>query len=157
MKQNNELTFNRFLSLIMRCGQMYFNRKLGPLNIKAGQIAILRALDFQDGISQEAIRLLFHLDKGTVAKAIKPLVREGYIIREVSPYDKRAYQIFLTDKGRKIMPELKKTLKQWTDFLTRDFTESEKRTVEDLLSRMADNARHTITAPTAPGQTNRSE
>ncbi len=150
MKQNNELTFNRFLSLIMRCGQMYFNRKLSPLNIRAGQIAILRALDFRDGINQEAIRLLFHLDKGTIAKTIKPLVREGYIVREKSPYDKRAYQIFLTDKGREIMPELKTIIKQWADILTTDFTESEKRTMEDLLSRMADNARRKITTP---GQT----
>ncbi len=150
MKQNSELTFNRFLSLIMRCGQMHFNRELSPLNIRAGQIAILRALDFRDGISQEAIRLLFHLDKGTIAKTIKPLVREGYIVREKSPYDKRAYQIFLTDKGREIMPELKTILKQWADILTTDFTESEKQTMEDLLSRMADNARLKITSP---GQT----
>ncbi len=154
MKQDNELTFNRFLSLIMRCGQMYFNRELSHLNIRAGQIAILRALDFRDGISQEAIRLLFHLDKGTIAKTIKPLVREGYIVREKSPYDKRAYQIFLTDKGREIMPELKTIIKQWADILTTDFTESEKQTIEDLLSRMAENARRKITAP---GQTNRSE
>ena len=144
MTSNHDLTFNRFLSIIMRCSQMHLDRRLRALNIRAAQIPILRALDIEDGISQEAIRLLFHLDKGTVAKTIKPLVHEGFISREKDPHDKRAYQIFLTEKGRKIMPDLKKIVAQWADILTADFTVSEREMIEDLLSRMADNAREDV-------------
>ena len=141
MQKGNELTFNRFISLIARCAQIYFDRKLVAMNIRAGQIRILRALDIKDGINQERIRSMFHLDKGTVAKTIKPLIREGYIRREINPDDKRSYQIFLTDKGRSVMPTIKQNVRCWTDALTAGFTDEEKRSINDLLSRMSENAR----------------
>lgn len=144
MSHEDDLTFNRFISIIGRFGQIYFDRELSPLNIGAGQIRILRALAIKDGINQERIRHLFHLDKGTVAKAIKPLIREGYITREKRPEDKRAYQIFLTDRGRSVMPTLKKTVYRWTDILTAGFTEEEKQSVNDLLFRMSENARNHV-------------
>ena len=142
MQKNNELTFNRFISIIARCAQIYFDRKLIAMNIGAGQIRILIALDIKDGINQERIRSMFHLDKSTVAKTIKPLIREGYIRREKNLHDKRSYQIFLTDKGSSVMPTIKKSVRCWTDTLTAGFTDEEKRSINDLLSRMSKNARN---------------
>ncbi len=147
MPEESSLTFNRFLSLLTRCSQMYYDKELAALHIRAGQIPILRALSIKDGISQEAIRMMFRLDKGTVAKSIKPLVREGYVTRETSPYDKRAYQIFLTDKGRQVIPTVIVIINQWSDLLTADFSDSEKRAVESLLSRMAENASRSLFGP----------
>lgn len=141
MHGDSDLTFNRFISIISRCGQIYFDRKLSSAKIGAAQIRILRALAIRDGISQEGIRLLFHLDKGTVAKTIKPLIREGYIRREKNPDDQRAYRIFLTEKGRNIMPMLKQAVQRWADILTAGFSAEEKRSVNELLSRMSENAR----------------
>ena len=144
MQRDNELTFNRFISIAARCAQTYFDRELSPMNIGAGQIRILRALDIKNGINQESIRRLFHLDKGTVAKTIKPLIREGYIRREKNPNDKRSYQIFLTDKGRSIMPTIKQSIRSWTEILTAGFTDEEKRSIHDFLFRMSENARNHV-------------
>lgn len=142
MPNDSAFTFSRFISTISRCGQIYFDRKLRPANIGAGQVRILRTLAVQDGISQERIRALFHLDKGTVAKTIKPLLREGYVQREKNPEDQRAYRIFLTEKGRGILPMLKETIRQWSDILTAGFSAEEKRAANDLLLRMSENARN---------------
>ena len=149
MPNDGDLTFNRFISIIGRFGQIYFDRELRPMNIGAGQIRIIRALAIKDGINQERIRLFFHLDKATVAKTIKPLIREGYITREKNPEDKRAYRIFLTDKGQSIMPALKQTVRRWADILTDGFTEEETQSINDLLFRMSENARAHIIEQTA--------
>ena len=141
MRRDSDLALNRFISIIGRCSKSYFDRELRPVNIGAGQIRILRILAIQDGISQEQIRLDFHLDKGTVAKTIKPLVREGYIKRKKNPNDLRAYRIFLTEKGRSITPMLKETVRCWAEILTAGFSAEEKRAVNKLLSRMSENAR----------------
>jgi DNA-binding MarR family transcriptional regulator len=138
----NQSTLVRFISFIGRCSQMYFDRKLSQTHIRSGQMRILRALEIRDGINQEHIRLLSHLDRATIAKTIKPLVREGYIQRTKNPDDKRAYQISLTDKGRELMPMLEQTIRAWTDILTAGFTDEEKRSLDDLLARMSENARH---------------
>lgn len=140
MQRNGDMTFGGFLSIILRHGQMYIDRELEPLHIRSGQILILRFLGVQDGVNQESIRRYFHLDKGTITKAIRPLITEGYIIRKRNPDDRRAYQIFLTEKGRRVIPNLKKTVRRWIDVLTADFTDTEEEVAYDLLSRMSDNA-----------------
>lgn len=145
MRTDRNSTFNRFISIISRCGQIYFDRELSPMNIGSGQIRILRALNKQDGINQERIRYLFHLDKGTVAKAVKPLIREGYITRKKDPDDKRAYKISLTDKGRDIIPKLNAVVHGWAEILTEGFSETEKQMVDDLLARMSEKARNQLT------------
>lgn len=142
MTIDNQSKLIRLISFLGRCSQMYFDRDLSPINIRAGQIRILRALDVKNGINQEHIRHRSHLDKATIAKAIKPLVREGYIQRTKNPDDRRSYRISLTNKGREIMPVLKQAIRTWTDILTAGFTDEEKRIFDDLLKRMSENARH---------------
>ena len=141
MVKNENRSFGLHLSIILRRGQMFLDRELEPLDVRAGQIPILRILGIRDGINQENIRKFLHLDKGTIAKAIKPLIGKGYITKKTDPQDKRAYQVFLTRRGREIMPDIKDALTMWTDALTADFTEEEKDTAYDLLSRMSENAR----------------
>jgi len=140
MKLKEHMTFGRSLSIISRHGQMYLDRELKSLRVRSGQIPILRLLGVKDGISQERIGNFFRLDKGTIAKTIRPLINEGYITREKNPQDRRAYQVFLTQKGRNIIPDLKNAVITWTNILTADFTEEEKEMAHNLLSRMSDNA-----------------
>ena len=121
---------------------MYLNRELEHLDLRAGQIPILRVLGIKDGIDQKSIRKYLRLDKGTIAKTILPLVHKGYITRKTDTKDKRAYQIFLTPKGRDILPEIKDAVKRWMDALTTDFTEEEKETAHNLVWRMSENARN---------------
>jgi len=136
--------FGIHLSVILRRGQMYLDRKLESLDIRAGQIPILRVLAIKDGIDQKSIRKYLHLDKGTVAKTIRPLIDKGYIIRKTNPEDKRAYQIFLTPKGHGIMPDVKDAVNGWMDSLTAGFTEEEKETAYALIWRMSENARESL-------------
>jgi len=141
MVQRENRGFGIHLSIILRRGQMYLDRELAPLEVRAGQIPILRVLGIKDGIDQKSIRKYLHLDKGTVAKTILPLIDKGYVIRKTNPKDKRAYQIFLTRKGHKILPNVKDAVNRWMDALTVGFTEEEKETAYTLLSRMSENAR----------------
>ena len=130
----------RFITLIARCSQIYFDRELVPLKISSGQVRILRALAAEDGISQEQIRLASHLDKAAITRAVRPLLSAGYVERMVNPDDKRAYQLFLTAKGRKIMPGLNRAIRAWSDILSAGFSEEEICLLDDLLARMAENA-----------------
>jgi DNA-binding MarR family transcriptional regulator len=131
----------RLISLIGRGTQIYFDRELKPQGIRAGQLRILMALHQKDGVNQEYIRQLSHLDKATIAKAIKPLIDEGYIERKKNKLDKRTYQLSLTKKGQRSIPEVKRAIRSWTDVLTLGFSDEEIYMVNHLLGRMADNVR----------------
>ena len=131
----------RYFSFIQRHGKMFLDRELKSLHIRSGQVPILRILEINDGINQESIRRHFHLDKGSIAKTIKPLVEEGYVTREADPSDKRSYRIFLTEKGRGVLPAVAEALDKWNDVLTAGLSEEEKAAIATFLSRMSDNVR----------------
>ena len=141
MVKSENKGFGIHLSIILRRGRMYLDRELEPLGVRAGQIPILRVLGIKDGIDQKSIEKYLHLDKGTIAKTIRPLIHKGYVTRQTNPNDKRAYQIFLTRKGHEIIPEVKDAINRWMDALTAGFTDEEKETAHTLVSRMSNNAR----------------
>jgi DNA-binding MarR family transcriptional regulator len=141
MYKSESKGFAIHLSVILRRGQMYLDRELEPLHVRAAQIPILRVLGIKEGIDQKSIIKYLHMDKGTVAKTIRPLIDKGYVTRKRNPKDRRAYRIFLTRKGHEIMPDVKGAVARWMDALTTGFTEEEKETAYTLVSRMSENAR----------------
>lgn len=137
--QSNHHSIGKWISIIYRYAQNFIIRELEPYNIGGGQFMFLVALYRQDGIHQEALSKNLNIDKGTTARAIKKLEKEGYVIRKEDPEDRRAYKVSLTKKALEIKPEIYKALKNWTEILSKDFTKDEKEMVTGLLKRMADN------------------
>jgi DNA-binding MarR family transcriptional regulator len=140
LKNIQNPSINRWLSILYRYGQVYISKQMESYNIGSGQYIFLLALYKKDGISQEEISDHLKIDKATTAKAIKRLEGEDYIKRDINFKDKRAYKVFLTQKALDIKPVIKNILKNWSDILSEGLSEDEKSTVLDLLSRMAKNA-----------------
>ena len=131
----NKNSLARWISLLHRYGHVYVGRKLKRYNISKGQYIFLNALYKKDGIRHE-----LKIDKGTTAKAIKKLEDDEYIIRKVDAKDKRAYNVYLTEKALKMKPMIRKAMMNWTDILLSGFSEEEKEISLDLLERMGENA-----------------
>ncbi|QEK13294.1 MarR family transcriptional regulator [Crassaminicella thermophila] len=139
MKREQE-SIGKWISIIHRYGKVYFEKELKPYNIGSGQIIFLMMLLKKDGISQEFMAEHLKIDKGTTARAIKKLEKEGYVIRKVDPEDKRAYKVYTTEKAVSIKPKIKKILSGFTEILEDSFTEEEKELLLKLLKKMAENA-----------------
>ena len=116
--------------------------------IKPLQIEILQAVPFSflpligefEGMSQEELSEKLYLDKTTVARGLSKLLKGGYIIKKQDEYDKRVYRIFLTDTGKEIVPFIKEVRAAWTEALSSEFTEEEKREMLALLKKVVENA-----------------
>ena len=136
----NKNSLGRWISLLHRHGHVYIGRQLKQYNISKGQYTFLNALYKKDGARQEQLSDYLKIDKGTTAKAIKKLEDDEYIIRKVDAKDKRAYNVYLTDKALKIKPVVRKAMMDWIDILFSGFSEDEKKTSLALLERMGENA-----------------
>ena len=136
----NRNSVARWISLLHRHGHEYVGRQLKQYNINKGQYIFLNALYKKDGIRQEELSDYLKIDKGTTAKAIKKLEDDEYIIRVVDKKDKRAYNVYLTEKALVVKPMIRKAMEDWTDILFSGFSEEEKRTSLALLERMGENA-----------------
>lgn len=132
-------TIGKYISMLYRAGNAFFNKHMEPHNIGSGQYPFILSLYFSGGITQEELSCKLSVDKGTTAKAIKKLIEEGYVKREVDEKDKRAYKVYLTEEGRKATAYIFKVLNSWNDILTSDFSKEEKELALKLLKRMFEN------------------
>ena len=132
----------KYISIIYRYTMMHANKLLKPFNISSGQLGFLMVIFDHNGLSQEELSEYLSIDKSTTAKAVKSLEENGYIIRRVSEKDRRAYNLYTTDKAISTRKAVRKLAFDWdNNVLSKGFSQQEKELVYDLLKRMAQNAR----------------
>lgn len=133
-------SIGRLISCVNRHSQMYLNRELSDWGLASGNHHFLLMLSKEDGIHQKALTDMLRIDKANTARAVEKLINNGYVVKVPDKSDQRAVQIFLTDKGKAIIPELRKVLRGWSDELTAGFSPEEKEEALRLLGRMAENS-----------------
>lgn len=125
----------KYISEIQRMGNIFFLKELCHLGLGYGQFNFLMELYKEDGVRQEDLSLKLKIDKGTTARAIKKLKIEGFITKVPDEKDKRAYRIFLTEKGMDHKKDIYKVAKSWEKNLTKNLTIEEKEIILNLLKK----------------------
>ena len=85
-----------FISIIHREHAKYLNEKVKDENLSYGLYPLLIKIYQEDGIIQEQLAQIFHLNESTITRNLKKLEEKGFIIRIP---DKRTKRIEVTDKG----------------------------------------------------------
>jgi DNA-binding MarR family transcriptional regulator len=134
-----EESIGRWVSVLYRQIRINIDKELITYNIGSTQIQVLRVIINNDGINQENISRLLHVDKATVTRSVNKLVKEGYVIRNIDANDKRAYVLHLTQKGKDLEPTLRKILKSITVKLLTDFSNEEKEIAFSIFKKMHQN------------------
>lgn len=130
----------KFISVLYRTAQSFFDKYFADLGIGSGHFSYLLFLYRQEGVSQDSMAKHFNVDKAATARAIARLEALGYIRRENDPRDRRAYLVYLTDRGRELEPQIRAVLKDWALLLTEDLSPEERDTAYQLLRKMAEKA-----------------
>jgi DNA-binding MarR family transcriptional regulator len=131
--------FGKHISLIYRYSQIFFNSELKKYNLGSGQYIFLVNLFKNNGISQEQLSEIVNIDKTTTARAVAKLVNENYVIRKISDNDKRAYNLYTTDKAESIKNNLFGTLDSWNKIMLDNFNSEEKKILLKLLEKVGAN------------------
>lgn len=127
------------ISFLYRYEQIFMGKKLEPYGIGSGQFPFLMRLYNEDGINQESLSDYLKIDKGTTARAIVKLVDEGYVFRKRDEKDRRACRIFLSEKGKKLEPDMKKIASEWEEILFFGFDDNQRREITNTLGIMFEN------------------
>lgn len=126
---------------IYRCTQVYMDKKLEELELTTGSYPYLLVLNKHEGISQNHISKELNVDKAMSARTIKKLIELGYVKKEENQEDVRAYKLFLTDKGKSIVPEIFKTIDQWINILIKGNEEDKIITSIEFLENVLENGK----------------
>ena len=136
----NRESIGRMLGYLHRQAQRYFYREFSKLGLGSGTHVFLMLLHHHDGVTQQELTEKLHFDKAHTTRAIQKLIELGYVKKEKNPNDLRAYRIHLTKKAQEIVPQVKKVLCSWSDILSKNFSQEEKRSAMELLQKMTENA-----------------
>ena len=131
----------KLINMLYRNTQFYTDRALEKFHLSSGMYPYLLMLYENEGISQNQISKELNVDKAMSARTIKKLIELDYIKKDVDTEDCRAYKLFLTDKSREIIPEIKSEIHKWVYLITKDSSIEEQEIVIDFLSKALTNAK----------------
>jgi MarR family transcriptional regulator, temperature-dependent positive regulator of motility len=137
---DSKIPLGLLVSMIHRTRMMYLNDKMKNLDITAGQFPFIVVLSHEEGITQDELAAHFHIDKGTVARALRKLEDKKYLFRKVDALNRRRYLIYLTEKGRKAVPKIISIDKEWEDSMCSEFSEEEYQNLFGILKVLAGNS-----------------
>jgi len=128
--------FGALLSMMHRNHHIYLNTALKPYGLSAGQFPALMYLYHHPGCMQEAITRHFTIDKGTVARAIRRLEEEGYVIKEIDPENRRAVCLRLTEKALAVCEEIHAIESAWEERLFSDYDPDTRIIITEQILRL---------------------
>lgn len=132
--KGEHIVLTKLIGSIYRSTQVYTNEVLEQYDLGSGTYPYLLSLYNNEGINQNQISKELDVDKAMSARVIKRLIDIGYVKKEADQADSRAYKLYLTDKGKSIIPEVKAALYHWNDVITKSLSDEQKMELDHLLS-----------------------
>ncbi|WP_440957036.1 MarR family winged helix-turn-helix transcriptional regulator [Methanosarcina sp. Mfa9] len=129
----------KVISYIYRYQRIFLDKELELYGIGSGQFSFMMSLLRKEGVRQEDLAKKYKMDKATAARATKKLESTGYVYRQQDPGDKKAYRVFVTEKGRSLEEKMRKIALKWDSTVFSGFSKEEKQLQTAFLERMEQN------------------
>ena len=127
--------FGRALTFLQRSRSKFMGERLRDYGFSGAMYMILLHVDRHPGASQDCIANHMYINKCNVARHTKKLELLGYLRRETDQADRRQNNLYLTEKGKALAPEIRSYLGQWGKEITASLQEEEKATLLALLTK----------------------
>lgn len=129
------------ISLLYRCGQKYYDKRLHDYQMGSGQILFLILIYENEGINLQELALYGCFDKGTITKGVQKLEEQGFIRSIPDEKDRRIRRLFTNDKTKNIISQIYMIRKEWWERLCKGMQSGEIRQLEATLEKLCRNAR----------------
>lgn len=136
----DQIPLGSIISITGRSRSVFLNDRLRPFGLTAGQFPVLMLLSYEQNITQDRLVRHYHLDKGTIARAVKKLEGSGYIRRITDPTNRRAVRLFLSPSGEGIMPALKVINHEWEERVCAGLDRKGRQALATLMQTLAENS-----------------
>ena len=124
-----------FISIIHREHAKYLNDKVKDENLSFGLYPLLIKIYQTDGIIQEQLAQIFHLNESTITRNLKKLEDRGFIKRIP---DKRTKRIEITDKGAETAKKIMDYDEMWDEKIKEIIGDEEYDNFKDTLRKISE-------------------
>jgi MarR family transcriptional regulator, lower aerobic nicotinate degradation pathway regulator len=113
-----------------------FNEEFDSYGLTPQQFGLLAFLWQEDGLSQSELSARSQVDRTTIGGIVDRLEKEGLVKRLPHPDDRRAYQVFLSVRGKALEDKLSAVAGRVIRKVTAPLTEDEHQALIGLLTKI---------------------
>lgn len=140
MSKETKLFYQALID-VYNAHKQYSVQRFNKLDITTGQPKILSILLNKEGYLQKDLAHRCHVEPATMTSLLKKMELKGLIKKQQETVSggKKAYAIYLTEKGRSKAWEVKQITDKAEAICFQGFTEEDKKMIIDCLSRIQTN------------------
>ncbi|MGV8906608.1 MAG: MarR family winged helix-turn-helix transcriptional regulator [Acetobacterium sp.] len=111
---------------IFRNNQIHLDKVLKKFDLSSGSMPYLFILEKNEGVSLHQLSRKIGNDKAMTTRTIKRLIELDYVYKVGKEGDCRSYQLYLTEKVKKVLPQIHREIQEIVDLITVDLSQQEK-------------------------------
>lgn len=134
----------RYINTIARCANLYHDEALRSTGLSSYQSSYIPIVCAKPGITQDQIARELHVNRSSVTRQMTSLEENGFVTRRRSSDDRRAVEVYPTDKAQAVLPAVREARKNWRSLLLDGMTDEEREALDVLLARLADRAQSLV-------------
>ncbi|MCE7027294.1 MarR family winged helix-turn-helix transcriptional regulator [Jiella avicenniae] len=145
-----DLSLGFLLADAARLMRRRFEQKSRDIDMTSAQMRIIARLSRNEGISQVGLATLVDLEPMTLCRHIDRMASAGLVVRKQDPNDRRARQLFTTDKARELIHPMRLRAEEIFAEAQEGLSEEARRQLHEALSVVVKNLSDAETAMSAP-------
>ncbi len=127
------------ISDVSRLMRRRFDERARALGATRAQWRTLTTLSRNEGLNQGALADLLEVEPITLCRMIDRLEEAGLVERRRDPHDRRAWQLFLTEKSKPVLTQLKATADDMIENMLTGLSEPVREALAGSLGQMRAN------------------
>lgn len=134
-----EFDFNRSFGFVLyetaRLLSKRYDQRSKSLGLTRAQCQVLAYLVYHEGINQAGLAELLEIEPISLARLIDRMAQAGWVERRPDPKDRRAWQLFITEKAKPLFAEMIAIGREVRAEALSGFSPKESDTIMELLLR----------------------
>ena len=118
-------------------GAQYYAEVVAPFGLLPSHVAVLQVLADENSLRQARLTDRTRIDRATMVGLLNELEQQGLIERRAAPHDKRAFDVFLTEKGKECVQQIEAISDAAEERFYGALSQEERQTLRALLLRLA--------------------
>jgi len=130
------LARNEYDHMINKYRHRFLDERFKDLEVSRAEAPYLHKIYKEEKMKMNSLisELPFH--KSHTTRAINQLEKDGLVIKEINPEDKRGFVISITEKGRTVGGKVKKIFTDWDDMVNTVITDEERQVLSNLTKKI---------------------
>ncbi|MBO5727524.1 MAG: MarR family transcriptional regulator [Oscillospiraceae bacterium] len=134
----------RRINILSRCQNLFRSARLKDTGLTAPYYNYVLPICRTPGLSQEQLARRVYFDKYNVTRHLARLEQDGYVQRLPSQDDKRVMLVYPTEKMLGLLPEVRRSITDWDEYLFDSLSPEELAQFDAILEKITQRAQEYV-------------